>query len=185
MKRFLLGGALLLLVLGSAGAALAETVPTRAGLGLNLGQGYDPGNEIRFVQVNGFVLFDYDRIWPHPAPEPLRFKVEANLGATISPQVRTLAAVNMLALYYLDPLRVAAFRPYFEAGIGLIYNDFRVRGMAWRFNFNPQLGLGAEIATDGAGTWLAALRLHHISNGGLNGDNRGNNSVLLQIGRYF
>ncbi len=184
MKGFILGGMLLAVVLGLAGPVLAEEVATRTGIGLNFGQGYDPGNEIRFVQVNAFALFDYDRIWPHRAPEALRFKVEANLGATISPQVRTLVSANMLALYFLDPLRVAALRPYVEAGIGLIYNDFQVEGMAWRCNFNPQLGLGTEIATE-AGTWLAALRLHHISNGGLNGDNRGNNSVLLQIGRYF
>jgi lipid A 3-O-deacylase len=51
--------------------------------------------------------------------------------------------------------------------------------------FNSQLGLGTEGVTEIFGNFLAALRMHHLSNGGLHHDNRGVNSLILQIGRYY
>lgn len=91
----------------------------------------------------------------------------------------------MLALYFLDFLRSERFRPYVEAGIGLIYTDFQVKGQGLRINFNPQAGVGTEINLGEGKPWFAALRLHHFSNGNLYKDNRGVNSVLIQVGRFF
>lgn len=162
-----------------------EIVPTRFGTGLNYGLVYDPGNEIDFIQVSFFALFDYDAVWFHRAPEALRFKVEGVAGATVTPWVRGMASINMLALYFLDPLRGKSLRPYIEGGIGIIYNDFQVDGQGLRFNFNPQAGIGTELDLGRAGTWFAAVRAHHVSNGGLHKDNRGLNSVLFGVGRFF
>ncbi|NLV23728.1 MAG: acyloxyacyl hydrolase [Deltaproteobacteria bacterium] len=161
------------------------TVPTRYGIGFNYGMVYDPGNEIDFVQGCGFALFDYDAVWPHRAPEPLRFKVETDLGVITEPRTRAILSVNVLALYYLDWFRTATLRPYAEAGIGLIYTDFQAQGQGLRINFNPQAGLGADIDLGRGGLWFAALRAHHVSNAGLDEDNRGINSVVFSIGKYL
>jgi lipid A 3-O-deacylase len=176
---------LLAVLLPAISWAADDHVPTRYGMGGNFGLVYDPGGDHDFVQLNGFALFDYDAVWPHRAPEALRFKVEANAGVTVEPRVRAIVSANMLALYYFDGLRTATFRPYGEAGIGLIYTDFQVDGQGLRVNFNPQLGIGAEIERGGGPPWFAALQLHHISNAGLHKDNRGINSLVFQVGFYF
>jgi lipid A 3-O-deacylase len=171
---------LLLLALCPAGAWGEEAVPTRFAAAAIGGHAYDP-ETIDFVLLSGVALFDYDRIWPHRAPAPLRFKVEGSLGGTVEGRQRGIAAANIFALYYLDRWRTAGLRPYGEAGIGLIYTDFQVHHQGLRINFNPQAGIGAEFGKHG----FAALRLHHLSNGNLHHDNRGINAVLLQAGRYF
>lgn len=165
--------------------AVEEHVPTRYGAGGNFGWVYDPGGDHDFVQATGFALFDYDAVWPHRAPEALRFKVEANAGVTIEARIRSIVSANMLALYYFDGLRTSTFRPYGEAGIGVIYTDFQVREQGLRINFNPQAGIGTEIDCGSGPPMFAALRLHHVSNAGLHKDNRGINSVVLQLGFFF
>ena len=72
-----------------------------------------------------------------------------------------------------------------EGGIGVIYTDFQVEGQGLRFNFNPQLGIGAEFPRESKKPYFAALRLHHISNAGLDDENRGINSVVFMVGRFF
>ncbi|MBW2187758.1 MAG: acyloxyacyl hydrolase [Deltaproteobacteria bacterium] len=146
-------------------------IQTRYALAINGGNSYSPTNEIQFIQGAAIALFDYDKVWPHSAPEPLRFKVEGAVGMASTPHGRALMSVNMLALYFIEPLATSTLRPYIEAGS--------------RFNFNPQLGIGSEITSNGGPPWFIACRLHHISNGGLDDDNRGINSALIQIGRFF
>jgi len=51
--------------------------------------------------------------------------------------------------------------------------------------FNPQAGFGAEVALPSGRTMMVSLRSHHISNGGLDNDNRGVNGVLLTVGWLF
>ena len=158
---------------------------SRYALAINAGQSYSPTNEIQFVQAAAIALFDYDKVWPHSAPEPLRFKVEGAVGMASTPHGRALMSLNMLALYFVEPLATSTLQPYFEAGIGVSYSDYQVEGQGSRINFNPQLGFGSEIASDDGPPWFITCRLHHLSNGGLNDDNRGINSALIQIGRFF
>lgn len=158
---------------------------TRYALAVNGVQSYSPTNEIQFVQGAAIALFDYDKVWPHSAPQPLRFKVEGAVGLASTPHGRALMSLNMLALYFIDPLTTTNLRPYIEAGIGVSYSDYQVDGQGSRFNFNPQLGFGSEITHDGGPPWFISCRLHHLSNGGLDDNNRGINSVMLQIGRFF
>lgn len=164
--------------------AEGSTVATRHAVAGNLGLTYDPDNDTDFVLLSGISLFDYEKIWRHRAPDPLRFKVEWSAGVTTAPKTRAMASANILALYFIERLKTAALRPYVEAGIGLVYTDFQVHGQGLRVNFNPQLGVGAEIKA-GERTWFTALRLHHLSNGGLHHDNRGVNSAVLQVGVFF
>lgn len=159
------------------------TIPDRYGLALLYANTYKPVNDVGFLMVTGVAFFDYEKVWHHKAPELLRFKVEVAAGSAVRDKSGFVGAANIFALYYLGR-PAAAFRPYVEGGIGGIYTSFRVEGQGLRFNFNPQLGLGTEFDVGNA-VYFTAVRLHHISNGGLHHDNRGINSVALQLGRFF
>ncbi|MDF1580925.1 MAG: acyloxyacyl hydrolase [Desulfuromonadales bacterium] len=162
----------------------ATLEPTRYGVALLVGSAYDP-HRIGLALVQGQLLLDYDRIAWHAAPQSLRLKFEINAGLTTDGRDRGLLAVNMLALRYLDGLQAGHWTPYIEAGVGVIYTDFQVKGQGLRINFNPQAGAGVEYLLAGGGAVTMALRLHHISNGDTYKDNRGVNSALLMIGYLF
>lgn len=160
--------------------------PIRHGTGLTVGHSYDPAPTFDFYQLTWVRQYDYDQVWPHRAPEPLFFKVEGNLGlASYRGDARMMTSVNMLAQYYLTGFNTEQFRPYMEAGVGLIFTDFQVEGQGLRLNFNPQAGIGCDLRTSKGTVWFAGFRIHHLSNSELHNDNRGINSVLLQMGRYF
>ncbi len=168
-----------------AGDISSDEIPTRYGVAGVFGKTFDPVGDINYLQLTGFVMWDYDRIWRHWAPDPLRFKIEGTAGLTVSPKTRGMASVGMMALYYLDFFSWSRWNPYIEGGIGVIYTDFRVDDQGSRFNFNPQIGIGTEIQADSGPPFFSAIRLSHISNGGLHDDNRGVNSVIIMIGRFF
>ncbi len=170
---------------GETTSPAKERAPDRFGMSVELANVYDPGNDIGFALVTGFGLFDYGKVWRQDRPKELCFKVEGALGSTYRPETRTIASAGMLALYYVDRIATPQLRPYLEAGIGAIYTDFRVERQGLRLNFNPQLGMGAELLHKDGPSSFVALRLHHISNGNLYHDNRGVNSLVLQVGRFF
>ncbi len=181
---------IVMVFLGNAAAALSEDnnesdIPTRYGMAAVLGKTFDPVNNIYFTQLSGFIMWDYDKIWHHWAPAPLRFKVEGTAGLTVSPQTRAMLSVGMMALYYLEFISSDRLVPYLEGGIGVVYTDFQVEGQGSRFNFNPQIGIGAEFEVDSGAPFFTALRLSHISNAGLHDENRGVNSVVWMLGRFF
>jgi lipid A 3-O-deacylase len=156
--------------------------PTRAGVAFSCGISYSPSGE-NFCLLTGILLFDYDRVWSHEAPESLRFRVEYSLGAITEPVTRLMTSANMIAHLYYPGMSAGRVRPYIEGGIGIIYTDYTIEGQGWRFNFNPLLGVGFEFGPDPA--LFLELRIHHISNAGLDDENTGVNSVLLMLGRYF
>jgi lipid A 3-O-deacylase len=157
----------------------------RYGLGLITGKTYDPVHNIDFYLLSGCILYDYEKIWHHKAPDALRFKVEYEIGVARKQRALLMSSLNMFALYYLNSSYVYSIRPYVEGGIGVIYTDFQVKGQGLKFNFNPQMGIGTEFKTASREIYFLSLRLHHISNGGLIKENRGINSVLVMLGRYF
>lgn len=159
-------------------------VPDRYGLAITLGNTYDPDNDTSFAMLTGFAIYDYDKIWPHAAPENLRFKVEGSIGSTLESDTDFMASAGIAALYYLDSVSLRGFRPYIEGGIGLIYTGFKVPGQGLHLNFNPQAGIGAEFEMGSKSVW-SSLRLHHLSNMGIDDENRGVNSVVLLIGTFF
>lgn len=170
--------------------ALAEGIKTgvvddRYGLGMVLGQTYKPVDDIDFYMLSGSAIYDHEKIWPYWTLEPLRFKVEFNIGAAGKRGARFMTSLNIFTLYYMDIFKDNDIRPYVEGGIGIIYTDFQVKGQGLRINFNPQLGIGMEFNAGSDDTYFLCIRHHHISNGGLNRDNRGVNSALLILGRYF
>jgi lipid A 3-O-deacylase len=169
-----------------AEASPADAIPIRYGVGGTFGYAFNIDEDtILFSQAVGFALFDPNALWQHAALDPLRLKVEFSAGSTLSPDDRFMASAGILALYYLDWFAVGSWRPYFEGGGGAIYTDFRVDGQAYRFNFNPQVGIGTEFKAGSDLSCFMAARLHHISNAGLNDDNRGINSIVFMLGFYF
>lgn len=161
-----------------------DYVPTRHGLALSYGNSFHPDSKIGFILLNYLVMFDYDKIWPHAAPENLRFKLEFSLGSTTTPENRPMGSAVMMALYYLDILESASVRPYIEGGVGLIYTGFRVEGQGSRLNFNPKAGFGFEFPIGGQ-SLFTSLRWEHVSNAYLNKDNTSIDSVVLMLGAYF
>jgi hypothetical protein len=160
-------------------------VPNRYGLATIIGNTYDPDDNIGFALLSGFALFDYDKIWHHAAPAPLRFKVEASIGSTWTQKKEVMASVGIFALYFLDKLAGHGFKPYVEGGIGGVYTGWKVEGQGSHLNFNPQIGIGTEFSIGSGPPFFTAVRLHHISNAGLKKDNRGANSIVLVVGRFF
>jgi len=167
-------------------ASVGNDAEQQSGVAVLYGNIGDPLHNQSFFLLNGFLLLDYERVWGHPAPDPLRFKLEASMGATQDDdRMRLMSSAGVMALHYLPWLETEIFRPYVEAGVGIIYTDFQVKGQGLRVNFNPQAGLGTEIRRSSGGIYLVALRVHHISNGGLHVQNRGINSGVLMVGKYF
>lgn len=149
------------------------------------GWSYTPDSDVRFTMASLSALFDYEDVFPHKAPENLKFKVELSAGASTEPSEQFMGSVNIFAVNYLAPSSRPGIRVFFEGGIGLIYQDFRIKGQGLRYNFNPQLGIGAEFQLPRGSDCFSILRLHHVSNADLHEDNTGMNSVVLVFGRYF
>lgn len=160
-------------------------LPDQYGMALDYGYVFDPSPTRTFVLARGFAIFDYGQAWRmENCPNTLRFKVEGAIGSTVTPSSDLIVSANMLAMKY--PLGLGGkVRPYGEAGIGVIYTQFRVKGQGLHFNFNPLLGAGLELPQPDGKNIFGAVRLHHVSNGGLDHDNRGINSVVLEVGRVF
>lgn len=162
--------------------ALRGQVPHETALGLYAGTAYD-WSDMSFLLVSWQALFDYDAIWPHEAPEGLGIRVEANAGAATGSEFsgeRLVASGNLLAVYQFGSPKNSRFVPYVEAGIGGIYTDFQREDQGSRINFNPVAGFGVRM-----GSAFIVLRAHHLSNAGLNDDNRGISSVVLGFGFYL
>ncbi|MBW2584575.1 MAG: acyloxyacyl hydrolase, partial [Deltaproteobacteria bacterium] len=47
------------------------------------------------------------------------------------------------------------------------------------------IGIGTEFKVDSGPPFFGAVRLSHVSNAGLHDENRGMNSVIILIGRFF
>ena len=163
----------------------SDTVSDHYGLGGAMGNSYKSTGDVSFAQVFGFALIDYEKVWGHAAPDPLRFKIEYSFGTAFEPDRRIITSANILALYYLDQISSENIRPYLEAGIGVIYTDFQLKDQGSRINFNPVAGAGVEFSLDSKQIIFAAVRVHHISNADLYQDNRGINSIVFMIGRSF
>ena len=159
--------------------------PERVSGALSLSSSYDPNFNLSSVLASASVWYDHGILWDQVRSGSKAFKLEAVAGSMVRPDVRGVASVNMMSLYYPAFAETGRFRPYLEAGIGAIFTDYQVDHQAYRFNFNPQLGIGTEVKQESGSTLFVAMRLHHISNGSINHNNQGVNSLLFQIGRFF
>jgi hypothetical protein len=170
---------------GASGFFERLGAPARKTVAVSLASSYDPNFNVSSLLGSTAAIYDHGYLWDGINSGNTGFKLEAVAGSIFRPELRTLASLNMMALYYPRLLPAGGFRPYLEGGIGVIYTDYRVNRQPYRFNFNPQLGIGTEISGRDDSRYFIALRLHHISNCSTNRDNQGVNSLQLQLGRYF
>lgn len=170
---------------GARASSKEAPLPNQHGMSVEYGYTYDPQQDISFLLARVFAIYDYGTVWHQDRPAALRFKVEGAVGSTLTPANDLMVSVNMLALYYPGRVGGESLRPYVEGGIGAIYTQFRVKGQGLHYNFNPLLGVGCELPQEDGKNPFAAIRLHHISNAGFYHENRGVNSVELQVGRFF
>jgi lipid A 3-O-deacylase len=159
--------------------------PERTAGALSLSSSYDPNFNLSSVLASASVWYDHGILWDQVRSGSKAFKLEAVAGSMVRPDLRGVASINMMSMYYPAFAESGRFRPYLEAGIGAIFTDYRVDHQAYRFNFNPQLGIGTEVKQESGSTLFVAMRLHHISNGSINHNNQGINSLLFQVGRFF
>lgn len=178
--------------ISSAEGGLLDPGPSRYGMAGVWGKTFDPVSDINYFQVAGFAFWDYDPIWRGWAPKSMKFKVEGSAGAAYKPETRAMISLAMVAHYELSSLSWARLTPYLEGGLGLVYTDFQVKdpeppyeSQGSRINFNPVIGIGLDFNRNPADRYFAAFRLSHISNADLNSENRGVNSIVFQVGRYF
>lgn len=157
----------------------------RMGVSFMYAVAYDPAGARNFVLINGFLLFDYQRIWKHAASDNLKFKVDFSFGTATEESRDIMLSSGFEALLYLDKLKTKGFKTYVEAGIGIVYTDYKVRGQGLHLNFNPRAGLGIEFKQPHGQSFFVGLRCWHLSNANLHSDNRGSNAVLFIIGKYF
>jgi len=166
--------------------------PSRYAIAGVWGKTFDPVTGIHFFQATGLAMWDYDPIWRSWAPKSMKFKIEGSAGAAYKPDTRAMISLGIVAHYELNSLSWARLTPFLEGGLGLMYTDFQVKdpkppyeSQGSRFNFNPVIGIGADFNRNPTDRYFAAFRLSHISNGDLNSENRGVNSILFLVGRYF
>lgn len=175
-----------LLVLGGEGArAEMERLPPRQGFDLGYAVSRSPLFGLRYATVSYVRDWDHGSVWRNDGPPALRFRLETTAGLARVPMTRFLGCVNVIAVRYIDFLSGPMLRPYVEGGIGLSYTDFRVRGQGLRFNFDPQFGAGLEIQAAPDVAFHVDARWHHMSNAGLNHENRGINAVWVTTGLLF
>lgn len=176
----------------SAQGGFLDPGPSRYGMAGVWGNTFDPVTDIRYVQVTGLAIWDYDPIWRGWAPKSMRFKIEGSAGASYTPETRAIVSLAMVAHYELSSLSWVRLTLYLEGGLGLIYTDFQAKdpdppyeSQGSRINFNPVIGIGLDFNRNPVDRYFAAFRFSHISNGDLNSENRGVNSILFLVGRYF
>jgi lipid A 3-O-deacylase len=150
----------------------------------SFGTSYGASEPLDYALLTYQWLFDYREVWLHDAPPELKFKVELSGGVKTNGRERFIGSLSGLAVYFPSWLATERLQPYIEGGVGGIYTDFRVEGQGFRWNFHPQAGIGALIHGNGP-PWYVALRFNHLSNAGLDDDNKGTNAVALTVGRFF
>lgn len=158
------------------------------GMALSYGHSYRPLDEVAFALATVYGVYSVNDLLQINALELWRIKVEASVGSAYMPDTRFMASFNLAAVYYLDKLFQGIskkYRPYFDFGAGGIYTDFQVEGQGLRINFNPIASLGVEITPDSGPPYFIAVRWHHLSNCETKSENRGVNSLMFMVGRYF
>jgi hypothetical protein len=129
---------------------------------------YGSGNRTQVVRAG--VQWRWDRQWWRSNG--------THLGGT---QHLTDIGITPVFRFQKDSLR----GPYAEAGIGLHYlsglYDNNGRRLSTRFQFGDHLGIGYVFDNK----LDIALKLQHVSNGGIKEPNNGVNFLMIRIGYQF
>ncbi len=75
--------------------------------------------------------------------------------------------------------------PFVELGVGVLYTDLDPERFGSHFNFTPQGGAGVRYKILEGRYLTFSYRLHHISNAGIDEENRSIDSHFFSIGLSF
>jgi len=89
---------------------------------------------------------------------------------------------GITAIFRYNFLPKGPLIPFLEVGPGILITDFGLDDRADGFNFTFQAGLGFHFFLSERTALTAEGRFHHISNAGIEDQNRGLNSVMVLIG---
>lgn len=93
-------------------------------------------------------------------------------------------AYGVMALARYTFARQRGIEWVFDMGTGMQYADMRTVDLSGRLSFTPTFGLGVALG-EGRSQLLVGVRYLHISNAGLQGNNQGQNQILLTVGVRF
>ncbi len=115
-----------------------------------------------------FVYEDFD--WSRSAlgaiGTNLDFVIEPLFGV-LGDSETTTVELSVVPLLHLEPANAERWFPYFEGGIGLIYNDLRGYDLGSQILFSDNAGVGIGYRTDDGKRISFGYRFRHISHAGL------------------
>ena len=153
-------------------------------LGVNFGYGYSfsSNEDIRFAPASpyfGYVFTDpVGTGWYRGTGECI---VEGDLNYVFKNQKRYAAGITLLGRYNLLS-KHESWRPYVQAGFGMIGTNLSMRGFGNEFNFTSNLGAGIQYFWDPCNAVNFEWRIKHISNADIDEDNDGLNMSVLMLG---
>jgi len=153
-------------------------------LGVNFGYGYSfsSNEDIRFAPASpyfGYVFTDpVGSGWYRGTGECI---VEGDLNYVFKNQKRYAAGITLLGRYNLLS-KHESWRPYVQAGFGMIGTNLSMRGFGNEFNFTSNLGAGIQYFWDPCNAVNFEWRIKHISNADIDEDNDGLNMSVLMLG---
>lgn len=104
-------------------------------------------------------------------------------GASGEPRNAT-DAYGVLQLLRYEMALGRNFGYYFDLGMGLQYADQRTVDLSGRLSSTPTLGLGLSFRNRKV-TYFMGVRMFHVSNAGLQGNNQGQNQFMYTFGVRF
>jgi hypothetical protein len=153
-------------------------------LGVNFGYGYSfsSNEDIRFAPASpyfGYVFTDpVGSGWYRGTGECI---VEGDFNYVFGHQKRYAAGITLLARYNLLS-KHESWRPYVQAGFGVIGTNLSMRNFGNNFNFTSNFGAGIQYFWNPCNAVNFEWRIKHISNADTDEDNAGLNMSLLMVG---
>ncbi|MCX5904187.1 MAG: acyloxyacyl hydrolase [Proteobacteria bacterium] len=152
-------------------------------LGVNIGYGYTLSNrDIRFAPVSpyfGYVFTDpVGNGWYRGTVEGI---VEGDFNYVFKGQKRHASGVTFLGRYNLLS-KHECWRPYIQAGVGMVGTNLSMHHFGSDFNFTSNLGAGIQYFWNPCNAVNFEWRYKHISNAGINQHNVGLNMSMLLVG---
>ena len=96
--------------------------------------------------------------------------VEPLMNVVISPDTNAEAGCSLL-LKYSDHI-TSRIAPYIEGGFGIIYTTQHTHEQGTQYNFLSQVGVGLQFFLNEKFALTGGYRFRHMSNAGLDDDNR-------------
>jgi len=187
--RFLAGFVLIALLVG--GQAFAGNGAEFREWGLRAGGGINPSSEIQYYAVHpyfGLSLWDSATRWFDERGMQALWMIEpwaAYVNDDHGKHKTDSFEIGVSPLFGRLVFGHAAFRPFIEAGEGIVYTDLRKQDLGTRIQFTSQLGAGLEYEIRPDLAIGMQVRVRHMSNAGMAGSNPGINTVYGLLGLTF